>query len=106
ARAGQDEPAPAAGLELRRQSTKPPPLASATREALWRHAGLERDLAGLSELLSDPYPLAGLIATSALARTESRGAHQRRDFPSVDPSFNGRHVMLGREHPAAPQIWS
>jgi succinate dehydrogenase/fumarate reductase flavoprotein subunit len=35
-----------------------------------------------------------LIADAALARTESRGAHQRRDFPDPDPAFEGLHVMM------------
>jgi aspartate oxidase len=35
-----------------------------------------------------------LIAISGLARTESRGAHQRRDFPDRDPDFDGRHVTI------------
>ena len=35
-----------------------------------------------------------LIAASALTRTESRGAHQRTDFPERDPQFDGRHVTI------------
>jgi L-aspartate oxidase len=61
--------------------------------ALWRYAGLERDGAGLRTLAEDPHPLVALIARSALARTESRGAHQRRDFPVLDPEFDHRHVV-------------
>jgi L-aspartate oxidase len=30
--------------------------------------------------------VAGLIATSALRRTESRGGHLRSDFPDPDPA--------------------
>src|SRR5918996_915700 len=48
-----------------------------TRAALWRHAGLQRDAAGLAHLLEDPFPLARLIAASCHVREESRGAHQR-----------------------------
>ena len=58
------------------------------------HAGIERDAEGLQALLSDPYPLVALIAASALARTETRGAHRRRDFPETDPRFTGRHLTL------------
>jgi L-aspartate oxidase len=69
----------------------PPP---ATRAALWRLAGLERTADGLRELLDDPFPLARTIAAAALARGESRGAHQRRDRPSPDPSLDGAHVVV------------
>ena len=65
--------------------TKPPPISAASREALWRHAGLERDAAGLRELTADPHPLVRLIAECALARTESRGAHQRSRLPRARP---------------------
>jgi L-aspartate oxidase len=74
---------------------RPPAISQASREALWRHAGLERDGEGLRELTRDEHPLARLIAISALARTESRGAHQRTDFPELDPDFDGRHVTIG-----------
>jgi L-aspartate oxidase len=35
---------------------------------------------------SNPMLVAGLIAAGALCRTESRGAHLRRDFPDTDPA--------------------
>jgi L-aspartate oxidase len=74
-------------------------LAEASREALWRHAGLERDGDGLSRLAEDPHPLVRLIARAGLARMESRGAHQRRDFPRSDRALDGVHVTfrLGRK---------
>jgi L-aspartate oxidase len=68
-----------------------------SRAALWRDAGLERSGEGLRALAADPHPLVRLIARSALAREESRGAHQRTDFPDRDPSLDGRHVMLRAE---------
>jgi succinate dehydrogenase / fumarate reductase flavoprotein subunit len=37
------------------------------------------------------------IARSALARQESRGAHSRLDFPSTDPKWAGRNVVVRRE---------
>jgi L-aspartate oxidase len=67
----------------------------ATRAALWRHAGLERDAAGLTTLLDDRFPLARLIAAACLAREESRGAHQRRDHPATDPALDGMHTLVG-----------
>jgi L-aspartate oxidase len=66
-----------------------------TRAALWRDAGLERDPARLRELLADPFPLARLIAASALAREESRGAHQRTDHPDTDPGLDHMHTLVG-----------
>jgi L-aspartate oxidase len=65
-----------------------------TRAAMWRHAGLERDAEGLEPLLDDPHPLARLVATCALFRAESRGAHSRADFPDTDPALDERHTVL------------
>jgi L-aspartate oxidase len=99
AHAALAEPA-ASGIEPVADTVRSPAQpAPSSREALWRHAGLERDREGLGQLIDDPHPLVGLIAHSALARAESRGAHQRRDFPDTDPALEGMHVMLepGRE---------
>lgn len=87
------EPAPAAppdpGPPLSR-----PELAPASRAALWRHAGLERDAAGLRELLDDPHPLVRLIGACALAREESRGAHRRREFPDQVAALDEHHTVV------------
>ncbi len=83
----------------------PPPISPESREALWRHAGLERERAGLERLRRDEHPLVRLIATSALARTESRGAHQRSDFPDRDPGFDGRHVTIRAEGAPVIERW-
>jgi L-aspartate oxidase len=98
----QPEPDPAAIAEAAGRDLSPVRPAAVTqgsREALWRHAGLERDAAGLHQLAGDEHPLVRLIAHSALARTESRGAHQRTDHPDRDPRFDLRHVTVraGRE---------
>jgi L-aspartate oxidase len=77
-----------------------------TRAALWRHAGLQRDAAGLRELLNDPFPLARLIGASCLARAESRGAHQRRDHPQVDPSLDGMHIVVRGSSRPSLERWT
>jgi L-aspartate oxidase len=77
-----------------------------SRAALWRYAGLERDGPGLRELAADPHPIVRLIAISALARTESRGAHQRSDFPERDPALDGRHVTLRSGRDPTLELWA
>ena len=37
------------------------------------------------------------VARSALARTESRGAHSRIDYPNVDPVWERKHNIIARE---------
>ena len=73
-----------------------PPTAE-TRRAVWELAGPIREASGLERLTADPYPLARAIATSALAREESRGAHRRSDRPERDPGLDGVHVILDHE---------
>ncbi|HEX8715158.1 MAG TPA: FAD-binding protein, partial [Solirubrobacteraceae bacterium] len=95
---GEDAPArvaPDAG-ELQRLLALPaPPRAErATREALWRDAGIVRSADGLRRLLDSEHPLVRAIARCALARQESRGAHTRSDFPERDPALDGRHAVL------------
>ena len=71
------------------------PLAE-LRRRMWHDAGPLRDAAGLSGLIdwlaerpsSNPVTIARMIAGSALAREESRGAHVRIDFPRERPSYH------------------
>jgi len=87
-----DPEPPAAATPDEQIRTVPPP--DDTREALWLHAGLEREPEGLRTLLEDPFPLARLIAACCLAREESRGAHQRVDHPETDPALDHLHTLV------------
>jgi L-aspartate oxidase len=95
-----DEPRPDIGREDPVEQVAAPPTRD-TRKAMWRHAGLERDAAGLRQLLDDPHPLARLVARCALFREESRGAHARADFPRTRPALDEHHtvVALGGDAP-------
>ena len=82
------------------------PPTTETRAAVWRDAGPRRDAAGLERLLDDPYPLARMIAASALARRESRGAHRRTDFPRSDPGLDGLHLVAGPDGAIHEERWT
>jgi L-aspartate oxidase len=78
----------------------------ADREALWSDAGIVRTPEGLARLLDAPHPLTRLIARCALARTESRGAHLRADYPQRDPSLDHRHVVVTDESDIDWESWA
>jgi L-aspartate oxidase len=92
------QPSPAGADPAPPEPVAPAPTRE-TRKAMWRHAGLERDAEGLQPLLEDPHPLARLVATCALFRAETRGAHARADFPATDPALAERHTVLDHGPP-------
>ena len=82
------------------------PPTEATRAAVWEHAGPVRDAGGLEPLTDDPYPLARLIARSALERPESRGAHARSDHPGADAALDDVHLVVGAGGDIRRERWS
>ncbi len=105
ARSALEEPEPNPTVMPESATGPPPQLTAESREALWQYAGLERDGEGLRRLMHDQHPLAALIASSALARAESRGAHQRRDFPDTDPGLDRKHVTTRRDQQPELALW-
>jgi L-aspartate oxidase len=92
-------------LEALQALSSPAPATSQTRDALWQDAGIVRSAEGLRRLLDDPHPLARLLARSALERTESRGAHQRLDYPERDPALDQRHFVIAGDGSGSWQRW-
>jgi L-aspartate oxidase len=76
-----------------------------TRETVWEHAGITRTRESLEALLACPHPLAALIARFALARRESRGVHERVDFPRTDPALAHRHLVIGEDEEPRWEEW-
>ena len=87
------------------------------RDRAWQALGLERmgdEMADFARELScarpaddearSLLPLARLTAAAALARTESRGAHWRDDFPETDPAQRVRRVVV-RPASESPELW-
>ncbi len=100
--------APPGGAMLAPHARREPPArpSAASREALWLHAGLDRDAGGLRALAEDPHPLVRLIGAFALLREESRGAHRRSDYPATDPALDGRHVTAGAAREPRFKVWA
>jgi L-aspartate oxidase len=73
---------------------------------MWRDAGIVRTRERLERLLDDPHPLARLIAAGALRREESRGAHQRADFPDLDPGLDHLHAVIGADEEPRLEHWN
>jgi L-aspartate oxidase len=80
-----------------------------------RHVSVVRDAAGLNQAIRQLEEMTGMptvedgragwvtanmtlaalaIATAALRREESRGAHYRSDFPARDPALDGVHFVF------------
>ncbi len=87
-----------------------PWTAERIRDRAWQALGLERtgdEMAEFARELADArpaddearslLPLARLTAAAALARTESRGAHWRDDFPDTDSSQRVRRAVTRPE---------
>ncbi|HUB29231.1 MAG TPA: hypothetical protein VL967_06020, partial [Terracidiphilus sp.] len=104
-------------------------ILAALRRDMWRYAGLLREATTLREGLRAQVEsegtlaeigagrisrrlveaqslsaVAGAILLSALARTESRGAHFRNDFPMRDDAHFRKHSILRPEGTAEPRI--
>ena len=106
-------------------------IKDAIRETLWENVSIERNGEGLGQTLAELQDLATdlgnvpakpeskdiamietvnmlnvalMITESALARTESRGAHYRADFPTQDDTGWHRRILITRDTP--PEVIS
>ena len=105
ARAALDSPAADRSPPSPRPDPSFPVPTEESRSAVWELAGPLRDPERLELLRSDPYPLARLIAASALARGESRGVHRRIDNPRVDPALDLLHNVVGPDQRVRLDRW-
>ena len=104
--ASVSEPAIPRGIDPPPTPVAPIPVTVDLRKAMWRDAGLVRDGSGLEGLVDSSHPVVGLVARSALARTESRGGHFRVDFPHENPELDGMHTVLRPGHETVFETWS
>jgi L-aspartate oxidase len=100
------EPAVPRRLEPAPRPVTGPPVTAELREAMWSDAGLVRDAPGLERLTRRLHPVVRMVARSALARRESRGAQFRVDFPREDPALNGLHTVLRPGREPSFESWS
>jgi L-aspartate oxidase len=77
-----------------------PLVAAAHRLARWQ-ASLERPRTRAEHELANMLLVGLLMATAALAREESRGAHARADFPATDERWCCRIELVGGSQDAA-----
>jgi L-aspartate oxidase len=103
--AALDDPSPT-GDPAPPQAAPLPLPGRETKDALWRHAGIERTHDGLVTLRLDAYPLARLIGASALLREESRGAHFRADFPEQDGALDQHHTVIAPGETPVFDAWA
>ncbi len=102
--AAREEPAvPASPPSSTSRGFIPPTLR--TRARMWELAGPRRRAEELEQLLEEPYPLAPLLAASALMRKESRGTHRRSDHPQSSAALDGRHVVVDAAGELRIEAW-
>ncbi len=121
----------APGALTAREKAQVEKIVARLKNAMWTYAGLLRDEAGLRQGLAEQKACAeGLaelarggkssrrlaealamsrvahdILVSALARTESRGAHFRNDHPRRDDQNFRKHSVLGRDERPVFEEW-
>jgi len=99
------EPSPPATPSVRHRTRPEAPVTAEIRRLLWEDAGVIRSAAGLERVRHVDALLPRLVAESALARRESRGAHFRSDFPTEDDAFRA-HVVLTRGEEPRFETWA